>query len=126
MVNPCQSGFRKDYSTADNIFVIKSLIDLLKAKGKKLYCTFIDFKQAFDKVWRQGLWVKMLSYNINGKCYQVIKNMYANIKSKISTIKWKHQLLPLHDWVRQGENLSPFLFNLYLNDLDTYLEINGL
>ena len=125
MINPCQAGFRKDYSTADNIFVINSLIDLLKAKGKKLYCTFIDFKQAFDKVWRQGLWVKMLTYNINGKCYQVIKNMYANIKSKISTINGSTSYFPCLTGVRQGENLSPFLFNLYLNDLDSYLEING-
>lgn len=28
--------------------------------------------------------------------------------------------------VRQGENLSPLLFALYLNDLQNYLSINGL
>ena len=125
LIDPCQAGFRKGYSTAENIFVINSLIDLLKAQGKKLYCTFIDFKQAFDKVWRQGLWIKMLKHKINGKCYQVIQNMYDNIKSKISTYVGSTAYFPCFSGVRQGENLSPFLFNLYLNDLERYLDFNG-
>ena len=125
LIDPCQAGFRKGYSTAENIFIINSLIDLLKAQGKKLYCTFIDFKQAFDKVWRQGLWIKMLKHKINGKCYQVIQNMYDNIKSKISTYEGSTAYFPCFSGVRQGENLSPYLFNLYLNDLERYLDFNG-
>ena len=126
IISSCQAGFRKGFSTVENIFIINSLIDLLKAKGKKLYCAHIDFKQAFDKVWRQGLWTKMLEYNINGKCNQVIRNMYANIKSNISTSKGSTAYFPCNTGVRQGENLSPFLFNLYLNDLERYLDLNNV
>jgi hypothetical protein len=39
--------------------------------------------KAFDTVWRAGLWHKMLLNNINGKIYDVIFNMYYNIKSCI-------------------------------------------
>jgi hypothetical protein len=80
-----QAGFRKIHSTIDNLFVIQSLIDLLKLQKKKLFCAFIDFKQAFDTVWRQGLWYKLIQNNINGKCFNVIKNMYENIKSCVKT-----------------------------------------
>ena len=38
-----QSGFRKDYSTLDNIFSLYSLLEYHKSKKKKLYCCFIDF-----------------------------------------------------------------------------------
>ena len=69
----CQAGFRKGYSTSDNIFIINSLIDILKSRNKKLFCVFVDFKQAFDTVWRGGLWHKLQNYNINGKCLNVIK-----------------------------------------------------
>ena len=55
----------------------------MKKKKKKLYCAFIDFVKAFDTVWRNGLWNKLLINQINGKMYNVIFNMYQNIKSRI-------------------------------------------
>ena len=53
----------------------------MKARKKKLYCTFIDFSKTFDSVWRIGLWGKLIENGINGKCFQVIYNMYQGIKS---------------------------------------------
>ena len=32
-----------------------------------MYCTFVDFEKAFDKVWRVALWYKLLLNKINGK-----------------------------------------------------------
>jgi hypothetical protein len=37
----------------------------MKKKKKKLYCAFIDFAKAFDTVWRNGLWNKLLINQIN-------------------------------------------------------------
>ena len=41
------------------------------------------FEKAFDTVWRDGLWYKLLMCNIKGKMYNVILNTYNNIKSRI-------------------------------------------
>jgi hypothetical protein len=38
----------------------------------KLFCSFIDFKRAFDTVWRIGLWQKMQKSNVQGKFCKVI------------------------------------------------------
>jgi len=38
-------------------------------------------KKHFDTVWRDALWYKMLLNNINGNMYQIIFNLYQNIKS---------------------------------------------
>ena len=43
LLNENQAGFRKEYSTSDHIFVLSSLIDILKAQKQKLYCAFVDF-----------------------------------------------------------------------------------
>ena len=79
----CKSaGFRKRYSTVDHIFVLNSLIETLTNQKKKFFvCAFIDFSQAFDNVWRIGLWRKLLGPTVQGKFLRVIYNMYSGIKS---------------------------------------------
>ena len=67
IISENQAGFRRGYSTMDNIFVLKCLLNLVKSKRKKLYCIFIDFEKAFDKTWRNGLWNKMILNKIDGK-----------------------------------------------------------
>ncbi|MES9881062.1 MAG: reverse transcriptase domain-containing protein [Sedimenticola sp.] len=121
LISECQTGFRKGFSTADNIFVLHSLLEILRSHKKKLFCAFVDLKQAFDTVWRSGLWHKLIKANITGKCFNLIKNMYSSIKSCISANGDKSSYFPCNRGVRQGENLSPFLFSLYLNDLEDFL-----
>ena len=120
LITSTQTGFRKGFSTLDNMFILYSLIELLYSKKKKLFCAFIYLKQAFDTVWRDGLWQKMLDYNINGKCYRLIKNMYNNIKSSVMVNGEVSNYFACNIGLRQSENLSPFLFSIYLNDLESF------
>ena len=55
LVTKSQAVFLAGYSTQDNIFILYSLITLYLSKKKKLFCYFIDFKKAFDTIWRAGL-----------------------------------------------------------------------
>ena len=124
-----QSGFRKNYSTMDNVFVLQALFDILASKKKKMYCAFIDFQRAFDTVWRAGLWKKLIDSNIKGKCFNVIYSMYQGIKSCVSVNGELSTFFQCSTGVRQGENISPFLFSIYLNDLEDHLRfdhINGI
>ena len=116
-----QSGFRSGYSTADNILVLYFLIDYLKSKGKTVYCTFIDYSNAFDNLWRVGLWRKMLDLGIDGKCLRIIKNIYKDVKSCISLNGELSNFFMCEKGIRQGENLSPLLFSIFLNDVEQFL-----
>ena len=72
-----QAGFREGYSTTDHIFTLYSVINIFLCKKRRLFCAFIDYKKAFDKVKRSFLWDKMLTNcNINGKILNVVKNIY--------------------------------------------------
>ncbi|XP_043227986.1 uncharacterized protein LOC122384520 [Amphibalanus amphitrite] len=64
------------------------------------------------------LWRKLISNGINGKILRVIYNMYANAKSCIQEGSSVSDLFTCNIGVRQGENLSPLLFALYLNDFE--------
>ncbi len=51
-----QAGFRKDYHTTDQLFILRILIKQNKAKKKPHYYYFVDFKKAFDTMPREVLW----------------------------------------------------------------------
>ena len=125
-LNENQAGFRRGYSTVDHIFSLNTIVELLKAQKKKLYCAFIDFSQAFDSVWRVGLWRKLLDNCIIGNFFRIIHNMYSGIKSSISVNGENSPFFACDCGVRQGENLSPVMFSLYLSDLESFLMHKGL
>ena len=78
-----QAGFRKDFCTTDNIFVLKYLIDKQKQtrQGKasgKLYCCFVDFKKAFGTVPHGLLWQMLERVGIRGPILDCIKSLYGH------------------------------------------------
>ena len=75
IISKIQSGFRKGFSTTDNIFIMHALVSIYFSLGGGLYCTFVDFRMTFDTVWRTGLWKKLLKHDINGRCFEIIYTM---------------------------------------------------
>lgn len=120
-IGPEQAGFRSGYSTMDHVFALKALIDLYLTKKKRLYCCFIDYKKAFDTVPRLGLWRKLLDKGINGRIFTLVRNMYENAKSCVVINGCMSEYFACDIGVRQGENLSPLLFSIYLADLENFL-----
>ena len=119
-----QAGFREGFSTMDYVFVLHSIINIYLSKKKRLYCSFIDYKKAFDLVDRASLWKKLLGNGINGKILTVIINLYEKAKSCVLLHDQKSSLFSCNIGVRQGENLSPILFAIYLNDVGYFIGRN--
>ena len=112
--------------TFDNIFVLHGVINHLLNENKKLYAAFIDYTKAFDYVVRENMWYKLLKCGLRGRIIDIIRSMYENIKSRV---KYDNQLS--NDFtcllgVHQGECLSPFLFPIYVNDLEETLVVHNL
>ena len=64
-----QAGFRKGYSTTDNIFTLMSLGQkYLSKKGGRFYCLFVDFSKAFDRIDRKILIDSLVKKYFMGKC----------------------------------------------------------
>ena len=116
-----QAAFREGYSTMDHAFVLNELINIYLHKKKRLYCCFIDYQKAFDTINRSALWGKLILNGINGKILQVIYNMYETAKSCVKQQSMISGLFACNMGVRQGENLSPLLFAIFLNDFEISL-----
>ena len=123
IINPYQAGFRKGMRTEDQLFrFVQSTLDASQ-KYEHTGAVFIDLKQAYDKVWRSGLLMKMLNIGIEGKCYKWIKHFLSErtiqtkVNNSISAKKTLEEGLP------QGSALSCTLFLIFLNDLPSSLQI---
>ena len=112
-----QVGFRKKMRTSDHLLIVNSLIEKYKKEKKTLYLTFIDFRKAFDTICHKGLYLKLLQSGISGKYYELIKSMYNKAKLVVEHNNLKSPEFPSKRGVRQGDNLSPTLFNLFVKDI---------
>ena len=108
-----QNGFRKNRSCNDHISSLSSIIRNRLNNGKPTFVAFLDMEKAFNKVDGNLLLLKLLQYGIDDKIYYSIQNMYVDnfARGKVDNL--------FTDWfnvssgVRQGDNLSLVLFNLY-------------
>ena len=78
-MSEAQAGFRKGYSTTDQILSV--LLNYVLCQGRRLFCTFVGYSKAFDSINRAMLRNNVISYGISGKVLNGILNMYKSIKS---------------------------------------------
>lgn len=123
LIHPCQVGFTKHARTSDHCFIVKCLIDkYCNTKEGRLYACFIDFHKAFDSVVHNGLKLKLLQHNVGTKFYCIINNMYMKSEACVKYDNFLTSSFPIKLGVRQGDNLSPTLFKMFINDLPSYLQ----
>ena len=116
IVTDAQFGFKPGYGTTDAIVSLHSIISIVLSSKKKLYCSFVDYRKAFDSVNTYKLLFKLERSGITRKLY--------NIKCLISCVKFQSQFSHFFDCtvgLMQGETLSPFLFSLYINYFENEL-----
>ena len=78
-----QAGFRPGRSTTEQIFNFRVLCEKYLQHQQDLYHIFIDFKKAFDRVWRAALWATMRHFNINANLIIMIQNLYDKATSAV-------------------------------------------
>ena len=77
-------------------------------------CVYIDFRKAFDSIWRKGLWNVMRHLGYPEKIVKILENAYKNTFSAVRVDG------DISDWfetivgVLQGCVLSPLLFSIFL------------
>ena len=126
IITDAQFGFRPNHSTVDAIFALNTIVNKYLKKKSRLYCCFVDYKQAFDSVDRAKLWHKIANLGLKEKILSVIKSLYSNIRTSVLLNGKISDFFINSLGVLQGEIISPILFSLYVNDCEMDFLNNGV
>ena len=124
VLDESQAGFRKNYSTVDNIFSLQAIIQkYLSRERGRFYCIYIDFRRAFDSIHHDKLWNSFYrkGFSSEGKCMKIFRSMYQQLKSYVKGNEGLTEFFNCIIGTRQGCISSPTIFSLFINDLVSYL-----
>ena len=124
VLSKSQIGFLPNHRTTDHIYTLRTLINkhVHRTKNGKGFACFIDLKKAFDSIWHQGLFYKIIQNGVGGEAYDISTCMYTENKCAVWIGNKRTEFFTQGCGVRQGCNLSPALFNIYINELAVLLE----
>ena len=107
-----QTGFRPGKSCSDHIFTLRQILEQSNEWNAPLYANFVDMEKAFDSIHRESLWKILRHYGVPQKIVNVVKMLYGDFSSRVINNNTLSDAFKVNTGVKQGCNLSPFLFVL--------------
>ena len=111
-----QAGFRQYESTDNQTTHLSQVVEDAFQSKKVTLAVFVDLQRAFDKVWKDGLLVKLLRFGVSGRMYKWTNSYLYYRRARVVDGKQGQKIL-LKQGLPQGGVLPPTLFILFMNDL---------
>ena len=119
-----QCGFQCRRSTADHIFCIHEILEKKWEYNEAVHQLFIDFKKAYDSVRREVIYNILIEFGLSMKLVRLIKMCLTGTFSRIQVGKNVSDMFPIRNGLKQGDALSPLLFNFALEYAIRRVQVN--
>ena len=111
-----QFGFKNKLGTDMCIYALKEILENHRSHNGSMFMGFLDASKAFDRLKHTTLFRKLIDRRVPNYIVRIMMYWYAN---QTMCVRWSgivSQGFHVTNGVRQGGILSPFLFNVYLDD----------
>jgi hypothetical protein len=109
-----QCGFRRNRSTIDHIFCIRHILEKKWEYDKAVHQLVIEFKKAYDSVRSEVLYIIPFDFVTPMRLLRLIKLCLTETYSRVWIGKNPSVMFPVRKGLKQGDALSPLLFNFAL------------
>ena len=112
-----QFGFKQKTSCNHALFTLKETILNYTENRTGIKIASLDAEKAFDKVWRNGLFFKLIE-RLDYTMWYILKIYYDSSQGTIALDDgFLSELFPITVGVKQGGILSPDLFKVFIDEL---------
>jgi len=109
-----QCGFRRNRSTLDQIFCIHQIQEKKWEYHEPVHQLFMYFRKSYDSVRREVLYKILIEIAFPRKLVRLIKMSLTETYSRVRVGKNVSDRFPTRNGLKQGDALSPMLFNFAL------------
>ncbi|GFU76579.1 RNA-directed DNA polymerase from mobile element jockey [Trichonephila clavipes] len=114
---PQQCGFRPKCSTVHQLLRVTELIHSGFAKHDATGILFLDIAKAFDKIWHDGLLIKLIRLDFPAPLIKSIHSFLSHRSFRVRVDRILSSPRPIRSGLPQGSLSSPLFFTLYVNDI---------
>jgi len=119
-----QCGFQRNRSTIDHIFCIRQILEKKWEYNEEVHQLVIDFKKAYDSVRREVFYKILIEFGIPKKLVRLIKMSLTETYSRVQVGKNVSDRFPIRNGLKQGDALSPMVFNFALEYAIKRVQVN--
>ena len=116
-LNGLQGGFRANIGCNMTSLMVKESISYAKENHSKLFVCYLDIQKEFDRMWHDGLFVKLYDLCIRSKLLGIIIDLYTDMRSCVLFKGHKSAWFKILQGSRQGGVISPLMFLCFNDDL---------
>lgn len=115
-LHPAQRGFVRCDGALENVSLLHHCITLSRRAKKSIYIAVLDLTKAFDSVSHHSLMRAMRSFRAPEMLQDYLADLYEKSLTKLDISgRLSNEMRPMRG-VRQGDPLSPLLFNMMIDE----------
>ena len=84
--------------------------------NKSFYSAFVDMKKAFNSIYRNALWLKLIRMGVTAKILRILQGMNESVRCRVRHLNTYSDFFEDAMGLEQGETMSPVVFSGFIED----------